>query len=269
MGGLLERHDLSEGFRWLAAGVLFCAIGPMLFADVHPWVLLQVSVGQDKVVSWAIGLATVVVVGKAIEGIAQLQDGAYLHSRLFLDSISKGVSKKARRKAGIGWWQIFGAWFRRFISWTHISTSNIRAISPVLTEIAGDIGEASGFAGSLQINPLQSFVIFLALSQSNAEKNEIGIQTECRRALDSFLLFVTLGQAFLLIWLIGTIAYIWSIWHCNIGAMSKQGLIAAVAFLAGTIAKGASGQALGELLAYIGAMLRRFTLSVSPPTIGT
>ena len=262
MAELVDRRDLSEGLRWLAGGVLSCAVTPMLFSSVHPWVLLRSSAGGDAVVSWVIGLATVIIVGKAIEGSARLQYGAYLRSRLFLESIRRGVSRAARRKAGIGPWDVYVAWLQRLLFWTRVSPLCMRAAVPVLIEIASDITEATGIEGSLRINPLRSFVIFLGISQARTSDKSRGIEVECGRSLDRFLLFVTLGQAFALVALVGVCALVLSIHRGDAAAMRAQGVITAVAFLAAVIAKAASGQGLEEVLVYIGALLRGFAASV-------
>lgn len=257
MADLLDRRDLSEGFRWLAAGIVFCAVTPLLFSDVHPWASLERST-EDRVVPWAIGLATVIVVGKVIEGAARMQFGAYLRSRLFLESVGRGLSHNTRRKARIGWMDISVAWARRFLFWTHVPPLCMRAIVPLLIEISNGIGKGTGFEGSLRLNPLQSLVMFLAVSQPRTSEKWRGIEVECNRGLDRFLLFVTLGQAFLLVALIGTGALLWSMRLGHAAVMPKQGVIAAVALLASMVSKVASGQAFEELLVYVGALFRGF-----------
>jgi hypothetical protein len=144
----------------------------------------------------------------------------------------------------------------------------MHAIVPLLIEIANGIGRGSGFEGTLRLNPLQSLVMFLAVSEPRTSEKCRGIEVECSRGLDRFLLLVTLGQAFLFIGLIGAGAFIWSMRLGHVTIMFKQGVIAAVALLAAMIAKAASGQALEELLVYIGALFRGFVPSVSQPSDG-
>jgi hypothetical protein len=262
---LLDRRDLSEGFRWLAAGIVFCAIIPLLFPDVHPWTSLQPSTGEDKIVSWVIGLATVIVAGKAIELFARFQFGTYLRSRLFLESIGR-VSHDTRRRAGIGWWDISVARVRRFLFWTYVPPLCMPAMVRLLIEIPNCIRKDSGFQGSSELKPLQSLVTFLAVSQPRIKEEWRGIDVECSRGLDRLLLFVTLGQAFLLVFLIGACAFVWSMRHGYLTIMSKQGIIAAVAFLGVVVAKAASGETLEEMLVYIGALLRGFVPEVRQPS---
>jgi len=263
---LLDRRDLSEGFRWLAAGIVFCAIARLVFPDFHLPSSLQRSAGDDRVVSWVIGLAMVIVFGKAIEGAAKFQFGAYLESRLFLASIERGVSHSARRNAGIGWWDIFGAWVRRFLFWTCVPSLCMRSIVPLSIEMANDITKATGIDGTLRLNPLQRLVMFLAVSQPRIGEKWGGVEVECSRGLDRFLLFVTLGQAFLLVGIIGVCASIWSMHLADATTMLKQGGFAVGALLAATVAKIASGQAFEELLVYVSALSRGFVPSVSQPS---
>jgi uncharacterized membrane protein len=108
--------------------------------------------------------------------------------------------------------------------------------------------------------------MFLVVSQPRTSERYRGVEEDCRRGLDRFLLFVTLGEAFLLISLIGSGAFIWSMRHGHVTMIFKQGLITAVALLAAMVAKLASGQTLEELLVYIGALLRGFVPSVSQPS---
>lgn len=266
MAELLDRRDLSEGFRWLAAGIVFCAITPLLFSDVHLWTSLQSSTGEDKVVAWVIGLATVIVVGKAIEGIARFLFGTYLRSRLFLKSIVKGVSHDVRRVARIGWLDISVAWAWRFLFWTYIPSLCLRTIVHLSIEIANDITKATGYEGTLRINPLRRLVMFLTVSQPRTSEKCRGIEVECSRGLDRFLLFLTLGQAFFLVGLIGVGALIWSMRHGHGPLMFKQCVIVAVALTGTMVAKGASGQAFEELLVYIGALVRGFVPSATQPS---
>ena len=258
MAELLDRRDLSEVFRWLASGIVFCAVTPLLFSDVHPWTSLRGSAGGDSVVSWVLGLATVVVAGKVIEGAARIQFGAYMRSRLFLESVGRGLSHATRRRAKIGWCDIAVAWVRRCFCWTHVPQFCIRALVPLLIEIANVIGDGAGYEGSLRLNPLQSLVMFLAVSQPRTGEKWRGVEVECSRGLDRFLLFLTLGQAFLLVGLVGVGAFIWSMWGGHLAMMLKQGAISASALLAALVAKAASGQAFQELLVYVGALFRGF-----------
>jgi hypothetical protein len=107
--------------------------------------------------------------------------------------------------------------------------------------------------------------MFLAVSQPRTSEKWRGVEVECSRGLDRFLLFVTLGQAFLLISLIGVGALIWSMRVGHQALMFKQGATAAAALLAALVAKAASGQAFEELLVYVGALLRGFVPLVSQP----
>jgi hypothetical protein len=109
-------------------------------------------------------------------------------------------------------------------------------------------------------------VTFLAVSQPRIKEEWRGIDVECSRGLDRLLLFVTLGQAFLLVFLIGACAFVWSMRHGYLTIMSKQGIIAAVAFLGVVVAKAASGETLEEMLVYIGALLRGFVPVVRQPS---
>jgi len=215
-------------------------------------------------VSWVIGLATVTVAGKMIEVAARTQFGAYLRSRLFLESVGRGLSHDTRRQARIGWWEISLAWVRRSLFWTYVPQRCMRAIVPLLIEIANGIGRGTGLEGSLRLNPLQGLVMFLAVSQPRTSEKWRGVEVECSRGLDRFLLFVTLGQAFLLIGLIGAGAFIWSMRLGHQSLMLKQGASAAAALLAALVAKATSGQAFEELLVYVGALSRGFVPSVSP-----
>jgi len=218
-------------------------------------------VGADGVVSWVIGLATVTVAGKLIEGTARVQFGSYLRSRLFLESVGRGLSHTTRRQAKIGWWDLSLAWVRKCFCWTHVPQLCMRALVPLLIEIANVIGNGAGFEGSLRLNPLQSLVMFLAVSQPRTSEKWRSVEVECSRGLDRLLLFVTLGQAFLLVGLIGVCALLWSMKVGHQTIMFKQGVIAASALLAALVAKMASGQAFEELLVYVGALFRGFAPS--------
>lgn len=267
MADLLDRRDLSEGFRWLAAGIVFCAITPLLFVDVHPWSSLPRSTGEERVIWWVIGLATAIVVGKAIEVTARSQYGAYLRSRLFLASIGS-VSPDTRRMARIGWLDITGAWARRFLFWTHVPSFCMRAIVGLLIEIANDVSNATGLKGTHRLNHLQSLVMFLVVSQPRTTEKYRGVEADCCRGLDLFLLFVTLGQAFLLVGIIGVCASIWSMHLGDATKMLKQGEFAVGALLAAKVAKIASGQAFEELLVCMSALIGGFVPSVSQPSDG-
>lgn len=104
--------------------------------------------------------------------------------------------------------------------------------------------------------------MFITLSQPRANEKSQGVDVECIRSLDRFLLFVTLGQAFLFVALVGGGPFVWSMRYGRVMMMPKQGVIAAVAFLAAMITKAASGQALEEVLVYLGALVRGFAPSV-------
>jgi uncharacterized membrane protein YqjE len=139
----------------------------------------------------------------------------------------------------------------------------MRAVVPLLIEIASDIAKATGLEGSLGINPLRRLVIFLAIRQPRTSDRSRGLEVECGRSLDLFLLLVTLGQAFALLALVGVCALVWSAYRGHAAMMRTQAVTAAVAFVAAMIAKFASGQALEEVLVYLGALLRRF----APPVV--
>jgi hypothetical protein len=134
----------------------------------------------------------------------------------------------------------------------------VRAAVPVLIEVASQIAKATGFEGSLRIDPLQSLVMFLAVSQPRTTEKSRRVEVEYERSLDRFLLFVTLGQAFLLIALVGLGAVLWTArrGHARAPMMLEQGATAAVALVSAIIVKAASGQALEEVLVYLGALMR-------------
>ena len=232
MAELLDRRDLSEVFRWLAAGIVFCAVTPLLFSETHPWTWLRGFAPGDGVVSWVIGLATVTVAGKVIEGAARIQFGSYLRSRLFLESVGRGLSNATRRQAGIGLWDLSAAWIRRCVCWTHVPQLCMRALVPLQIEIADVIGRGAGFEGSLRLNPLQSLVMFLAVCQPKTGDRWRGVEAECNRGLDRLLLFVTLGEAFLLVGLVGAGALIWSVTAGHQAMILRQGVIAGSSLMA-------------------------------------
>ena len=140
LADLLDRRDLSEGFRWLAGGIVFCAVTPLLFSHIHLWTVLLRSTGDDQGVSWVMRLAMVIVVGKAIEALAKFKFGVYLRSKLFLRSISTGVSGAMRRKAGIGWSAIF---FAKGLRANNVCTSNCHGVEVSSSSHRG-IGRAQG-----------------------------------------------------------------------------------------------------------------------------
>jgi len=263
---LLDRRDLSEGFRWLAAAVVFCAMLPLLFSDLHLWTSLSRSMGDDKVILWVVVLAIVIVVGKALEGLARFQFGAYLDSTFFLASIGRGVSEAVQRKAGIGRLEILAAQAQRFLYWTFVPPLCVRAFVTLSIEMANDLTKDTGFDGTLRIDPLQRIVMFLAVSQPKIGDKWGGVEVECSRGLDRFLFFVTLGQTFLLVGIIGVCACMSSIHLGDTSTMLKQGGLAVVALLAAKVAKIASGQAFEELLVYVSALSRGFVPPVSLPS---
>jgi len=257
MKDTLDRRDLSEVFRWLAGGMVFCSLAPLLFTSVHPWIALRKSFGDDLAIPSILGITAIVLAGSAIETVAQRTFGSYLQARLFLESYKSGLSVTVRRLANIGRLDFALAWIRTVLCWTYLPGSCISIFVPLLIEMASRIGEDSGYSHSTRITPIHRITLFLAICQPYIEEKWRAVEIECNRSLDRLSLFLTLGTSFLLIGILGTISAFISLRLGYQELASKQAAIATYVIAAGLLARWASGRIFEELLICLAALARK------------
>lgn len=228
-----------------------------MLSEQHYIVALNGRLGSDPVVSVTVWTFAIVVVGKVIEGWTWFTFEQYIKNQCFRRSIKSGISRDALRASSITNLIKIQAFLVSLLFWSRVPKDCWHPLVEIRIESAILSSQMSGLNGSLLVNPIRGLLRAFVLNQSDKCARMKLMSEECAASLDLFLLFMTISQSCLVLFVISLFQLL--LFRCEASCFEALQMksVTALSFVClFVLFRIASGGPLAELLFYLCILIR-------------